>query len=133
MGLTLNETFTMVFDSAIYSFGALFAGVNNGTVGNPRSTVSFNFSDGTTLEYGAENGWLTQTDDFTARFWGFISESPFSSVTFRGLGRSEGFGIDNVQWSSARPPTPVPVPASGLLLMGAMVVAGFFGRRRARA
>ena len=133
VGLKLDETFTMVFNSAIYSFGALFAGVNNGTLLGPRSTISINFENGTSLEYGATNGWLTQTNDFTARFWGFVSASPFSSVTFKGLARSEGFGIDNVQWASAPPPTPVPVPASGVLLMGAMVVAGWFGRRRARA
>lgn len=132
VGLIGGETLTLNFGTA-YSFGALFAGVNNGVLGAARSTISVNFVGGGSSVFDADSGWLAKSNDLAARFWGFVSTSPFSSVTFTGLQRSEGFGMDNVQWASAPPPTPVPVPASGLLLMGAMMVAGFVARRRARA
>lgn len=125
IGLADQETFSITFKSAVIAFGGLFAGVNNG-LGGIRSEF---------LVDGVLSNWLGQTEENEVggitRFFGFVSTTPFSTITVRGLALSEGFGIDNVQWASA--PVPVPVPASGLLLMGAMVVAGLFGRRRARA
>lgn len=128
VGLLGGNTFTITFNSAVRAFGAMFAGVNNGMFGTLRSEL---------LVDGAEAEWLGRTanteEGRTARFFGFVSDTSFTEITFRGFPRTEAFGMDNLRWASAPPPTPVPVPASGVLLMGAMVVAGWFGRRRARA
>ena len=126
IGLLENETFTITFKSAVIAFGALFAGVNNGLVARSDLWID-NVQSGT---------WLGATEDNEfgglTRFFGIVQkDTPFTSITFRGLALTEGFGIDNVQWAAA--PVPVPVPASGILLMGAMFVAGLVGRRRARA
>lgn len=126
VGLLGGDTFTITFKSAVVAFGGMFAGVNNGMRGRLRSELLVN---------GMLSDWLGRTDNstagLTARFFGFTSTTPFTEITFRGLPRSEGFGIDNLRWVSA--PTPVPLPASGVLLLGAMLAAGLFGRRRARA
>lgn len=132
IGLLEGKQFTISFDTAVHSFGAMFAGVNNGEGGDLRSTFTVRYADGTERLFTGMNGWLSQTDNMAARFFGIVSTSAFSSVTITGLKRSEGFGMDDMRWASGPPVTPVPVPASGLLLMGAMVVAGLFGRRRAR-
>ncbi|MCZ8154107.1 MAG: hypothetical protein O9292_17140 [Rhodobacteraceae bacterium] len=126
VGLLGGDTFTIKFKTAVIAFGGMFAGVNNGLTGRLRSEL---------LVGGVLSEWLGRTNNtnagLTARFFGIVSSTPFTEVTFRGLPRSEGFGMDDLRWASA--PTPVPLPASGLLLMGAMLAAGLFGRRRARA
>ncbi|MBD1203953.1 MAG: VPLPA-CTERM sorting domain-containing protein [Rhodobacteraceae bacterium] len=126
VGLLGGDTLTIKFKTAVIAFGGMFAGVNNGLTGRLRSEF---------LVGGVLSEWLGRTNNsdagLTARFFGIVSSTPFTEVTFRGLPRSEGFGMDDLRWASA--PTPVPLPASGLLLMGAMLAAGLFGRRRARA
>lgn len=126
VGLLGGDTLTIKFKTAVIAFGGMFAGVNNGLTGRLRSEL---------LVGGVLSEWLGRTNNrnagLTARFFGIVSSTPFTEVTFRGLPRSEGFGMDDLRWASA--PTPVPLPASGLLLMGAMLAAGLFGRRRARA
>lgn len=126
VGLLGGDTLTIKFKTAVIAFGGMFAGVNNGLTGRLRSEF---------LVGGVLSEWLGRANNsdagLTARFFGIVSSTPFTEVTFRGLPRSEGFGMDDLRWASA--PTPVPLPASGLLLMGAMLAAGLFGRRRARA
>jgi hypothetical protein len=126
VGLLGGDTLTIKFKTAVIAFGGMFAGVNNGLTGRLRSEL---------LVGGVLSEWLERSSNtnagLTARFFGIVSSTPFTEVTFRGLPRSEGFGMDDLRWASA--PTPVPLPASGLLLMGAMLAAGLFGRRRARA
>lgn len=123
-----RHTLTITFKSAVIAFGGLFAGVNDGGI---RSRLLI---DGVLFDEWLGRTRQTNVGGLT-RFFGIVSSTPFTQITFRGRvaadGFGEGFGIDNVQWAAA--PTPVPVPASGLLLMGAMLVAGVFGRRRARA
>lgn len=117
IGLLEGETFTFTFDSAITAFGALFANVNDFF---PRST----FSGGGTTD------WLPVVNRFGARFFGIVSDTPFTTVTITGGLFTEGFGIDNVRWAAAPVPTPVPLPASGILLLGAVLAVGAIGRRR---
>lgn len=119
VGLLQGETFTFTFASAITAFGALFANVND-------------FGLRSSFSGGGSTDWLPAVNRFGARFFGIVSDTPFTTVTITGGLFSEGFGIDNVRWALA-PPTPVPLPASGVLLLGALLAAGAIGRRRARA
>lgn len=121
VGLRQGETFTFTFASAITAFGALFANVND-------FALRSSFSGGGTTD------WLPVVNGFGAQFFGIVSDTPFTTVTITGASRlfAEGFGVDNVRWALA-PPTPIPLPASGVLLLGALLAAGAMGRRRARA
>ncbi|NBZ89872.1 PEP-CTERM sorting domain-containing protein [Stagnihabitans tardus] len=114
-GLLDGETLTITFDTAITAFGAIFAAVNNDNT--QRST----FSGGGTTD------WLPTTPGAFSSFFGIVSDTAFTSITITGLAPSEGFGIDDLRFASA---TPVPVPASGLLLAGVALAGGWMARRR---
>lgn len=114
-GLLDGETVTIVFDQAITAFGAMFAAIND--LNRARST----FSGGGTTD------WLAPVSGAGGRFFGIVSDTAFTSVTITGLSNSEGFGLDNLRYGTA---TPVPVPASGLLLGGMALLGGWMARRR---
>lgn len=119
VGLRRGETFTFTFATAITAFGATFAGVND-------------FVRRSGFSAAGSTDWLGVVQDWNARFFGVVSDTPFTTVTITGGPFSEGFGIDNVRWASAPIPTPVPLPASGLLLLAGVAAVGLLGRRRAR-
>ena len=113
IGLLSGQSFTITFATAITAFGAIFGNVND-------DAARSSFSGGGTTD------WLAVISGNSGRFFGIVSDTAFTSVTFTGLSSSEGFGIDDMRWASV--PT-VPVPASGLLLAGG-VLAGWVARRR---
>lgn len=131
VGMLGGDSFTITFDTAVTAFGAMFAGVNNAVRRLPNALRSELYID------GVKSTWLDITADNEdgrfARFFGITSSTAFSKIEFRGLPATEAFGLDDVRWARAAQPTPVPLPASGVLLLGAMLAAGLFGRRRARA
>lgn len=60
-------------------------------------------------------------------FFGIVSDTAFSEVAFTRGARDSRFGLDNVQTASV---APIPLPATGLLLLGAIVGLGAVARRR---
>ena len=109
IGLSEVKTFTIQFAEPVYSFGSYFGAWNDGQVRAQLEILSSTFIAPVTAAP-------------EVRFFGYISDTPFSSITIRGLG-NEGLYLDNVVYS-----TQVPEPAQGALL--AVGILGFLGRRR---
>lgn len=65
-------------------------------------------------------------------FFGFISTVPFTTVTFNGNSRSDGFGLDNVSWSEAQVPAAVPEPATTTLMASGLILLAGLRYRRSR-
>ena len=103
---------SLSFDFPIAAFGANWAGISDSR------TTSFNV-DGTLLEIPNLNGG----------FFGFVSDTPFSTpLLFLSSGAPDGFGIDDVVYSTAS--AAVPEPATLLLLGTGLLLAA--GQRRRR-
>jgi hypothetical protein len=114
-GVSLDQTIDLVFDTAITAFGATFNALNDDA---ERSFFTVNGENFTT---GVQTGLVEE-------FVGFVSDTPFTTVTITGLAPSEGFGMDDVQYGGADMPV-IPLPASALLLLAGV---GALGAARAR-
>ena len=112
--LILPSSLTFTFNTAITSFGADFRNLNNGDGSNGRT---FAIVGGTTINPLPPE----------PAFLGFISSTPFTTVTFE-LDRlgSDGFGIDNVTFNASA----VPEPASWATMVAGMALVGMAMRRR---
>lgn len=119
-GLFDGDTIVLTFDSPITAFGADFRGFV------PSSQFSQFEIAGQTLDSPRASG-------FPTLFFGVISDSPFSTVTVRGLGFPIGdsFGMDNVAYGSASPAA-IPVPATLPLLALALAAIGGLATARRR-
>lgn len=123
IGLRNGDVFSMVFSEPMYKFGADFKGLNDGF---QRTVFSI---DGTVVN-------ISSTPTPTRRFLGFISDTPFTTISFRGavidpagVADSEGFGIDNVVYSN-EPLAEIPVPASLPLIASGLALLSVLKRRR---
>ena len=107
IGSIVGESFFVTFDKAVTAFGADFAGFNNEP---PRTDIIVN---GETLAPPTVPG------GFDVRFFGFVSDTPFSVVEFFTFGDGnvgDGYGMDNVAY--------VPEPSAlALLLFGLLALA----------
>ncbi len=103
---------TFTFDNAIDAFGFDFKGWLNDRV----VRIAFDGSAGT--EYILPNPSIPY-------FRGFVSDTPFTSVTITDAGSNAFHGIDNIEAFS------VPEPSRALLLL--LGGAALSGRRRRRA
>ena len=70
----------------------------------------------------------------TGQFIGFVSDTPFSSVTVAAAGTTEPYTLDTLVYGNARdvvnPGTSVPLPGTLWLLGAGLLAAGALSRRR---
>ncbi|MFM9852002.1 MAG: PEPxxWA-CTERM sorting domain-containing protein [Sphingomonadaceae bacterium] len=105
---------TFSFAAPITSFGADFGAFQDDVI------RSFITAGGITLTPPVQSG-------NTVSFFGFTSDTAFSTVRFSGSNNSDGFSIDNVSYGLT---APVPEPATWLMmLMGFGLVGGMMRRR----
>lgn len=98
------------FDDPTMVFGAWYLDLNNAGL------TDITLSDGTVVDPPVSNA---------IGFFGFVSDTAFSSVIFRTSVANDGFGVDNVTYSSNL--APVPLPAAiwifGSGLIGLIAIA----------
>jgi hypothetical protein len=115
-----DDSLIFTFASPVLSFGADFGGLNDIF---PRTSV--------------EIAGVTLIPDTTPtagyRFFGYVSDTSFSTLTFKYNSRTDGFSIDNVAFAPAPTTGPNPVPEPENIVM---LLAGFsfmaIGRRKYR-
>lgn len=108
----LGDSLFFDFDSPTTAFGADFGNFNDGFL---RTQIVV---DGETLSPGGASG---------ASFYGFLTDTPFSTVEFRAVD-NDGFGIDNVTVESSA--IPEPTSSLGLCLL---LSASLFSRKKRSA
>lgn len=117
VGIRPGDVFTISFNQPMYSFGGSLKGLNDSIFRTRISVLGQNFVPAI-------------TDGPKLQFFGIVSETPFSSISFRGPERN-GFGLDNLRYSSLEPPSAdIPVPASLPLLATGLLLVGAFRRKR---
>ncbi len=107
---------TLTFDAAIFAFGADFAALNDNDV---RTMIS---AAGDTLTPSVTAG-------NTVRFFGFTSDTAFSSITFTGNNLSDGFGMDNVSFGGLAGGIPEPTTWA-MLIFGFGAIGGAMRKKR---
>ncbi|HEY0446857.1 MAG TPA: PEPxxWA-CTERM sorting domain-containing protein [Allosphingosinicella sp.] len=112
-----SSGFDIFFDSPISAFGADFAALQNG------------FARTQIIVAGQSLQPPVQAAD-TLQFYGFTSDTAFTSVRFIGTGLNDsitdGFSMDNVSFGG------VPEPATWLMMIGGFGMIGGALRRRRR-
>jgi hypothetical protein len=114
-----GDALTFSFDQAITAFGAEFRQLKD------NDTRTLADVGGQTLDIPGVPGGSVRS------FFGFVSDTPFTSVSFRGVA-NDVYGIDDVTFGAALRVPAVPEPGSvALLSLGLVGVA--VARRRATA
>jgi len=117
---TINgDNMTYVFTSPISAFGGDFDSSPGG------NGIGLRFTLGTGEVVSSE--LLAPFDGF----WGFVADSPFSSLTVSGgsgSGFAETHNFDNFSFGLAAPVSPVPLPASLSMLLVALCGAAGLSR-----
>ncbi|GGE21880.1 hypothetical protein GCM10011360_07990 [Primorskyibacter flagellatus] len=109
----LGTSLTLTFDSPIFAFGAMFADLNNGVV-----RTEIDVAGATLTPAVAGIGEV--------RFFGFVSDAAFSTITFRGV-ENDGYGMDDVVYGGSAPA--IPLPAGLPLLLTGLFGLGALRRR----
>ena len=109
----LGTSLTLTFDSPILAFGALFADLNNEAL-----RTEIDVAGVTLVPAIAGIGEV--------RFFGFVSDTAFSTITFRGVD-NEGYGMDEVVYGGSAPA--IPLPAGLPLLLTGLLGFGILRRR----
>lgn len=115
--LTPGTSFSLAFENPVSAFAADFAGLQTGPV---------LYDIWTDIVIG--NNVLTPATN--SKFFGLISDTPFSVVEFRPR-HYTGFGMDNVSYSNSAP-SQVPEPGT-LALLASGLAGAAFSKRRGRA
>lgn len=117
----LPQSLFLTFDTPINAFGADFSDFNNQL---RRTNIIVN---GTTILPPIYPGGVVQ-------FFGLVSDSPFNSVEFRAIDSvfGDGYGIDNVEYSTTAAPEPTSVALMAASLIVTMVGGRFKSRRVSR-
>jgi hypothetical protein len=121
----VDTGFVITFSSAITAFGADFVGFNNFASLNPRSFIVVN---------GIELSAPVVPGNADGSFFGFISATPFTEISFirnPGLtpGNLDAFGMDNVTFATGA----VPEPSTWAMMMFGFAGLGFMTYRRRKA
>jgi hypothetical protein len=125
-------TVTLTFDSPVTAFGLNLLGVGDFTPGTFTVTTA--------------NGQLTQVLSSVppqlpfpapAIFFGLMSDTPFTTVTFTGTALGDRIGLDSVRFGMASTlpaanPAAVPEPISIAVFGGLLAVGGLVARRRVK-
>ncbi len=109
---------TLTFDAPITAFGADLSGFNDSFIR-------------TTILAGSQTFAPTATVGNEVRFFGFISDTAFTTLTFDG-DASDGFAVDNISFSSSAA-VPAPTSTAALIGMGLMGAVAVTRRRRKTA
>jgi len=100
-----GDSLFLTFDAAISGFGVNLASFNDDQL---RTSI---------LVAGGSTSPVIGPDGFV-RFFGVTSDTPFTTVEFRGID-NDGYGMDNVQFGNAVPePTTLAIAGLGLLGVG---------------
>ncbi len=110
-----NSTVTITFDSAIFAFGADFGALNDDIA---RTEI---VAAGDTLAPSITAG-------NQVRFFGFTSDTAFTTVTFTG-GPGDGFGVDNVSFGGLAGGIPEPTTWA-MLIFGFGAIGGAMRKKR---
>ncbi|MEO1047742.1 MAG: PEP-CTERM sorting domain-containing protein [Pseudomonadota bacterium] len=108
-----NSTVTFTFDNPITAFGADFGSINNVVLRTQANT-------------GSDIVTPPVTPVSAAQFFGFTSDTPFTSLVFESAApNGDGFGVDNVSVGAA-----IPEPATWLMMLLGLFGLGGMMRRR---
>jgi hypothetical protein len=121
------DILTFVFAAPINAFGIFIGGA--GDVGTQNLTAEL--SDGTILDVLTDYTNGSGTFVGNTNFFGVTSATPFTSVSFAGEPIGDGVFFDDMSFRTDRSVAPIPLPATALLLAGAVLGLGAIRRRAA--
>ncbi len=115
-----GDTLEIDFATPVTAFGADFGDINFGAANNDSLRTAI-------LVLGQQIAMPINSVSLT--FFGLISDTAFSSLSFIMVGVNDGFSIDNVAFSAVPLPAALPLYGSGLAVMGFLA----WRRKRKRA